>query len=281
MTLEYLLKLTTKELKKELFLFLNKKEMNPISEDGFIYAKGNIPILLVAHMDTVFPEPPKKILYNKEQDKIYNPKGGLGGDDRCGIYAILKLLKEYRPHILFTEDEEIGCIGASKAVKKLQIPNVKYIIEFDRRGKEDCVFYDCGNEEFINYIQTFDFILNYGSYSDISVLGSAWNIAAVNLSVGYYNEHTENEYVIFDELQKTINRAKVMLEQLNKAPYFEYQEVKYKPKHMSLFDGLSDEESLILLQNLYIKKEEQKDTKKLTLKNDSNNTKRDEKNDIK
>ena len=93
--------------------------MNPIFEDGYLYAKGDMPVLLVAHMDTVFEEPPKRVFYKENEDKIYNPDGGLGGDDRCGIYAIMKLLGKYRPYVLFTEDEEIGCIGAEKAVEKL------------------------------------------------------------------------------------------------------------------------------------------------------------------
>ena len=45
--------------------------MHPTCEDGFIYAKGDIPVLLVAHMDTVFPEPPKELVYKEKQDKLY------------------------------------------------------------------------------------------------------------------------------------------------------------------------------------------------------------------
>lgn len=235
----YLLKLTQEDLKVNLYKYLKQKNMNPLFEDGFIYAEGNIPVLLVAHMDTVFDESPKILLYKKNENKIYNLKDGLGGDDRCGIYAIIKLLEKYRPYVLFTEDEEIGCIGASKAIKKLEKPNVKYIIEFDRRGKDDCVFYDCGNKEFIDYIETFGFKKNYGTCSDISILGSAWDIASVNLSSGYYNEHTKKEYIIFGDLQKTISRANSMIKALKKASYFDYQKKVY-----SLLDFLFDEDTM-------------------------------------
>ena len=84
--LAHLLKLTQKELKIEVYNYLQQKKMKPIYDDGFVYAKGDIPILLVAHMDTVFDEPPKRLFYNKKEDKIFNPNGGLGGDDRCGVY---------------------------------------------------------------------------------------------------------------------------------------------------------------------------------------------------
>lgn len=248
-----LLQLNQRELKSILYDYLLEKKMKPIFEDGFLYAEGNIPVLVVAHMDTVFEKTPKRLFYNKNEDKIFNIYGGLGGDDRCGVYAVMQLLEKYRPHVLFTEDEEIGCVGAGKTVGKLAKPDVKYIIEFDRRGKDDCVFYDCGNDEFIDYVESFGFVKNYGTYSDISVLGSAWDIASVNLSSGYYNEHTEKEYIIFNELEETINRAKSMLKALEKAPYFDYQEINYllRTPLYSSCDYLSDEEFLLWMELLH------------------------------
>ena len=224
-SLAYFLRLTQKKLKFVLYKYLEYIKMKPISGDGFLYAEGNIPVLLVAHMDTVFDEPPKRFNYIRSEDALFNPDGGLGGDDRCGVYAVAKLLEKYRPYVLFTEDEEIGCIGAYKAIRKLPKPNVKYIIEFDRRGKDDCVFYECGNREFIKYVESFGFREKQGTCSDISVLGKSWNIASVNLSSGYYNEHTENEYIIFKELVATIKKAEIMLDKIKEAPYFNY---KYK-----------------------------------------------------
>lgn len=274
--LEHLLKLTQEELKVETYNYLRQKKMKPTYDDGFVYAKGDIPILLVAHMDTVFDEPPKRLFYNRKEDRIFNPNGGLGGDDRCGVYAIMKLLEKYRPYILFTEDEEIGCIGAEKTVDKLPKPKVKYIIEFDRRGSNDCVFYDCGNEEFMDYIESFGFVTDYGSCSDISILGSEWDIASVNLSSGYYNEHTEEEYIIFHELKNTIARAEKMLRDYEKAKYFDYQEIKYTPKSytggFTFLDDMADDEWLAWFDQFYgkykesVKNEEQ--GKKLILRKD-------------
>ena len=63
--LAYLLNLTQAELKEFLYNYLTEFNMSPISDDGFLYAEGNIPILLVAHMDTVFEEIPKNLVYKK------------------------------------------------------------------------------------------------------------------------------------------------------------------------------------------------------------------------
>jgi di/tripeptidase len=223
-----LLKMTQPELKMYLFKLLQSRQMNPVFEDGYLYAAGDLPVLLVAHMDTVITTPNQMICYDEESDMIYSPQGVLGGDDRCGVYAILKLLEKHRPHILFTEDEEIGGIGAIKASNTLPKPDVKYIVEFDRRGKKDCVFYECGNQDFIDYVKTFGFKEDFGTFSDISILGEVWDIASVNLSCGYYNEHTKKEYIIFHELEKTIKRANKMLKRVTKAKSFDHQGRTYE-----------------------------------------------------
>ena len=225
--LYFYLKQTQWHLKLSLFWLLCEKKMNPIYKPGFVYAKGDIPVLLVAHMDTVGECPPSRIIYDTKYDAIYNPDGILGGDDRCGVYAIMKLLEKHRPHVLFTEDEEIGGNGAYKAVIGIPKPDVKYIIEIDRRGSKDCVFYECGNEDFMKYVENYGFKKNYGSFTDISILGKTWDIAAVNLSSGYYHEHTQDEYIIFNELLETINRVDNMLKDIEKAPKFDYKEITY------------------------------------------------------
>jgi len=218
----FLLKLTTNELKQVLYNYLIDQNMNPVFEDGFIYSKGDIPVLLVAHMDTIFNYPPKRLYYDKEFDKLFSLDGGIGADDRSGIYAIIKILEDFKPHVLFTEDEEIGALGARKAVSILKKPDVKYIIEFDRKGSNDCVFYDCENIDFINYIEKFNFNSNYGSFTDISILAKFWNIAAVNISCGYYNEHTHLEYLKYKELINNINRVKEIIKEHNEVNYFDY-----------------------------------------------------------
>lgn len=276
----YILKLTEKELKIMLYNYLVQKKMLPVFEDGFVYAKGNIPILLVAHMDTVFDKPPKDLYYDKESDAIFSCSGGIGGDDRCGVYAIMKILERFKPHVLFTEAEEMGGIGAQKAVEKLVKPDVKYIIEFDRQGNNDCVFYECGNTEFINYIESFGFITAQGSFSDISILGSEWDIAAVNLSSGYYNEHTDNEYIIFKELQNNIKRVKSILRKHKKAKYFDYQEIPYSPSIFEIFDDLDEDALMFWLEKYYnsMHEEEQNNGgKKLSRKKDNLENKKDDK----
>ena len=121
---ETILQQTQEDLKELLVdtilpYFYNEEDI--INNDGYICVNGETDIMLLAHMDTVFNSPPELIIYDEDKNIITSPQG-LGGDDRCGIFSIVSLLKAgYRPFLLFTEDEEIGGVGASKAGKKRRI----------------------------------------------------------------------------------------------------------------------------------------------------------------
>lgn len=210
------------ELKEHVKNVLVSTGYKPVTGDGFLYAEGKIPILLVAHLDTVHKEKPTDIFYDSEQDVMWSPQG-IGGDDRCGVYAILRMLYNHHPYVLFTEDEEKGCLGAEKAVSILKRPEVKFIIEIDRRGSDDCVFYNCGNKEFQTYIESFGFETANGTYSDICVLSDEWDIASVNLSSGYYNEHSTEEYIRLNELETTYERIIDILKDEKNAKEYKYE----------------------------------------------------------
>ena len=127
MNFETILKANQKKLKKILISKLKKLNYTPVVKNGFIYAKGSLPVMLVAHMDTVHKNPPEIICYSEDKRYIMSPYG-IGGDDRCGIYMILEIVKQNKCHILFTEDEEIGGLGAEAFVKSNIQPKVNYII---------------------------------------------------------------------------------------------------------------------------------------------------------
>jgi hypothetical protein len=193
-----------------------------ICEDGFLYAKGEVPVLLVAHMDTVHKDTCKDVII--DGNKISSPQG-IGGDDRCGIYIIRELVKTFRCSVLLCEDEERGCVGATKFAKTDYVKNldVNFMIEFDRRGSNDAVFYTCGNQDFINHVLDYTgFKKAYGSFSDICSLMPASQLCAVNLSSGYYNPHTLTEYVVYEEMKETIDAAKALIKAECNAP-FEYK----------------------------------------------------------
>ncbi len=228
---EEICKMSQSQLKTYLTKYMKSKYNDVTVNDGFIYAKGTFPVLLVAHMDTVHKEKVKQVVYSDSGDKISSPQG-IGGDDRCGIYMILNIIKDYNCSVLFTEDEEIGCIGANKFVKALrkkeiEIAKVNYMIELDRKGDKDAIFYECDNPEFEQFILKDNaWELSYGSYTDIVELEPEIGVAGVNFSCGYYKAHTTNEYVIISEMKANIDKVKKLLARTYLDKEFEFIEAE-------------------------------------------------------
>ena len=227
-TFERICGMTQKELKTYVSQELYKMYDNVYMGDGYVYAQGTFPVLLVAHLDTVHKELPNPILYDTEKGAYHSPKG-IGGDDRCGVYMILNIIKKYDCSVLFCEDEETGCIGAKKFVKTDLAKELKfnYAIELDRRGKNDAVFYDCDNPEFEEFITKEFFETAYGSFTDICTVAPVIGCAAVNLSCGYHMAHTTNEYVVMSEMEKVIEETCKLLERTTEEDKFKYIEAQY------------------------------------------------------
>lgn len=221
-TIENIFKATQTELKSALETYLTGGGREILSQDGFLYSKGTHPVLLVAHMDTVHKESPKTILYSKDGNTIMSLEG-IGGDDRCGIIMILEILQKYDCSVVFLEDEEIGCVGARKFCKAgIDLGDINYAVEFDRKGGNDYVFYKDYNKDFEAHIKKFGFVKATGSCSDISHIAPTFKIEAVNISCGYYCPHCWYEYVKLDEMYDIIERATKMIgEKTNKFDFVE------------------------------------------------------------
>ena len=167
---------------KELFNLMRRTyEGLTISRKGeFVLVKGEAPIMLLAHMDTVHKERVKQICKTENGNVLMSPQG-IGGDDRCGVYALNTVysLAPVKPWLLFLCDEEIGCVGAGKFARRFEksllpekLKEVKCLIEIDRKGSKDAVYYDYANDDFEDYITSKGFKTAFGSCSDISTIGS-------------------------------------------------------------------------------------------------------------
>lgn len=203
-------------LKNWLRKWFDEREMHWESADGYLYHKGTHPVLLVAHMDSFFDDNQiKTIIYRN--NCITSPQY-IVGDDRCGVYMILKVLEEFDCHVVFLEDEEIGCKGAEKFAKTdickglRDDDGVRFIVEFDRKGNRDAVTYSCDNKSWDDFLESTHFFKKaVGTSSDISRLMPASGLAGVNFSCGYYKEHTLQHYVNLTEMELVIEAAKMLI----------------------------------------------------------------------
>lgn len=231
--------LTEYELKEYLQEVLQERGYAPVNKEGFLYAPGNVPVMLIAHLDTVHHKR-VETLYVDRKKGVYSSPQGIGGDDRCGVFIILRILQSITkeglfPHILFTEGEEIGGVGATAFTASGIIPDIKYMIELDRMGRNDAVFYSCDNLDFIEYVEKFKFQESWGSFSDISIIAPHLKVAACNLSSGYYSPHTLNESISLPDMRYNISRVIDMIKDIDNAPKFEYKEKKYRPYRCNSF----------------------------------------------
>jgi hypothetical protein len=224
---EKLVSLNEKQMVQAMTQLIKSKYDNVIATKDYIIAIGDIPIALVAHMDTVFKFPVSDLYYDQKKGVLWSPEG-LGADDRAGIFAIIKILQDgLRPSVILTTGEEEGGVGACAICDKFPdcpIPGLKYMIQLDRHGTNDCVFYDCYCPEFVDYVESFGFCERWGSFTDISFLMPEWQIVGVNLSVGYEDEHSKQEILCINPLFDTIKKVKKMLTETD-IPDFIYDEI--------------------------------------------------------
>lgn len=238
-SIEYFFQLKQDKLLLVLNRYLQAKYDKVIVTKDYIVAVGDIPVALVAHLDTVFPAPPTEIYYDRTKNVMWSPTG-LGADDRSGVYSIIQLVKKgYKPTVIFTTDEERGALGAEALIKDIPIApyDFKYIIELDRRGSDDCVFYDCNVPDFEEYVESFGFVMNFGTFSDISIICPAWKVAGVNLSIGYYNEHSTSETLNIGQMMNTIKKVEKMLQDAKNAKEYRYIETQYASRWFKPLSG--------------------------------------------
>jgi hypothetical protein len=219
MLLEQIIKSSQEELKDFLALELQKSGYAPQCLPGFLYATGKIPVMLVAHLDKKLEERVRTINYSDDGNILTSPQG-IGGDDRAGVYMILQIIKELPCYVLFCEDVEKHGVGAILFSDSGIMPDVNYIIELDRRGSDDAVYYECYNPYFVEFFSNFGFIETEGNFTDIAIVAPTLGIAAVNLSTGFYDEHQVYERIDLSVVNNNINRVKEIIK--TKTERFDY-----------------------------------------------------------
>ncbi len=214
--------------------------------------------MFIAHTDTVHQKVDKIVI--KEENivrpntfgksfgsdevsclKAYTEDGnptGIGGDDKCGIFICLELLKTLdKVKIGLFVSEETGCHGSSKCDEKF-LKDVGYITQYDAPGNhlisEICSgvrLFDREGEFFkktLNVIEESfgnEMLIQSHPYTDISQLKKKSDVSCINISCGYYNMHSTSEFVSIDDVYNAIEIGKKMVETLGLKKY----EYIYKP----------------------------------------------------
>lgn len=164
--------------------------------------------LLNAHMDTVQVESDRKKLsnlhYNADTKRFAGSGIQIGCDDKAGIAALL-FLARFCSHpfkILLTVQEEIGAKGV-QMVSPAFFQDVGWAITLDRRGANDIItsYRDrqmC-SQGLLNQLITWGKRRGCSFAEAVGTMADTYYIAqycpSVNLSIGYYNAHSNDDYL--------------------------------------------------------------------------------------
>lgn len=240
--LDVLMVQTNSENEKRMVLYLDK-ELRKLKTPYEIDAAGNVLVTkgktnlypcVTSHMDTVHKIVDDFNIYTEVDDKdllfaISNKKRvGIGGDDKCGVFACLYLLKIIpQIKVVFFSREERGCRGSGDIDKRF-FSDCQYLIQLDRRGKKDFIQTYWGNKtvshEFASEIGLIKKKYKYknciGTVTDVMKL---WNnkvgISCINLSCGYYQPHTALEYVSIKDLWNSVKFTEAIVNGMQKKRY--------------------------------------------------------------
>lgn len=258
--LKEVLSVPTKTYNEELMIeflveWLEKKQIEYyVDQMGNVYAtkkSGDVPNdfyypCVISHTDTVHSI--NEIIVKEEMKpnaqgdhklalKGYTLKGkptGIGGDDKCGVFACLTLLDEL-PFVkaAFFVSEETGCHGSRNADPKF-FSNVGYAIQFDAPENwmitEKCfgqILFDRGTE----FFEKCDKVLTEGMvkkdmrymvhpYTDVYALRSKFDFSCINFSIGYYDYHSAEEYVVVEDVYNGIEHGRKMISELGYKLYY-------------------------------------------------------------
>lgn len=174
--------------------------------------------VVVAHLDQVQKKHSKDFKAVITDDIIfgYSPSEkefqGLGADDKNGLWIALRCLEDFDVmKVAFFVGEEIGCVGSSKCRMEF-FNDARFVVQADRRGGYDLITeisgYDIASQAFLDAIDfaSFGYKETSGMMTDVLELTERGvGVACINMSCGYYQPHTDEEFTIIDELLNALD----------------------------------------------------------------------------
>ena len=179
---------------------------------------------IVAHLDQVQDLHSRDFVAIETRDIIfgYSPKNRrqecLGADDKNGIWVAIKCLERHETlKVAFFVSEEIGCIGSGKANMDF-FRDCRFVIQPDRKGYKDLITSICRTElcstEFLeaSKFKNYGYSETNGMMTDVLVLKErGLNVSCINISCGYFNPHTDEEFTVKKDLLKCLRFVEHMI----------------------------------------------------------------------
>ena len=189
--------------------------------------------LVCAHLDTVHE--PANVIIKEEGDRLFaldwtDHQTGCGGDDKCGVYICLEMLKRLPMlKVAFFVSEECGCVGSRRCVQSW-FTDVSYAMEFDSPC-DDIMTFTCDGTQLFPvegpffeaiYPQLHKFGVTkwqHHPYTDVSILKRHFDFPCLNLPAGYFRMHSRQEYVQVSVVENSLNLGFALVEALGTKAY--------------------------------------------------------------
>lgn len=196
--------------------------------NGNVYiTKGNADNFpcIVAHMDTVHDIAADLTAIRIDNNitgfnRFTMKQAGIGGDDKVGIFIALESLRFFDCiKIAFFRDEETGCEGSFGADKTF-FTNCNFILQCDRQGNADFITEAAGvplaskkfKKAISHILNDYQYSFAMGLLTDVAALKQlSIGCSMANISCGYYNPHTDYEYVNIDDVEACLNMVKCII----------------------------------------------------------------------
>ena len=221
----------------------NVPQAEVVVKDSNIYVtkgKSKTYPCIVAHTDTVhdihkyykvFDDDGCLFAFNAETGK----QVGVGGDDKVGIWIALEmLLKEDNIKCAFFHSEEMGCIG-SRAADMEWFKDVGYCFQADRRGNKDFInsisgklFSKAFSKKIKPILKEYGYKETSGAITDVGQLAeNGVGVCVANMSCGYYEPHSDEEIVEFDDANDCLDMIENLVNKLGNNKYEFQFETRY------------------------------------------------------
>lgn len=185
-------------------------------------------VMFSCHIDTVHSHTEsltnQKIFYDENMDHIFLDKEVkstcLGADDGAGVYVLLRMISAGVPGFyVFHRGEERGGIGSNATLKEHEALMKRFTqcVAFDRPRDDEIITHQGGQEcasliyaealaKALNALdKDFKFApSNRGVFTDSKVYRHVIQ-ECVNIGVGYYNQHSPEEYLDVGHLERLID----------------------------------------------------------------------------
>jgi tripeptide aminopeptidase len=200
--------------------------------NGCIYitkGKTNQYPCVVSHMDTVHDIvedlTPVEINGNVTGfNSVRMEQTGIGGDDKVGVFITLQMLRKFdNIKVVFFRDEETGCEGSYDPYTDF-FKDCSYILQCDRRGNRDFITSASGvqlsSKQFQKVVGSilnrFGYRFEHGMMTDVMALKQSGILCSMaNISCGYYNPHTEQEFVNIRDVEKCMQLVDAIITEVS------------------------------------------------------------------